>query len=105
LGRPSIYLLLRIENTHHSKSSKHTDGPSDSGDVVSTVHASVPDGIRIALNFKHLISVKGDVKIAPKIDLVKSCSIVQCQFNPAVLHFAYVGDGTGESGDHRDLYR
>src|SRR5690606_5512816 len=97
LRRPGINFLLCIENTHHPEAGEHTNGPSYSGHIVSTVHTSMPNGICITLDSQHLISVKGDIKIASEIDLVEAGLVVQGQFNSSVLYLAYIGNGACKS--------
>src|SRR5690606_26674960 len=90
LCRPGIDLFLGIEDAHHFKACQHPNWPSYPRHVVGTVHASVPNSICITLYGQHLISVKGDIKIASEMNLIQTCFVVECQLNTMDLDFTHV---------------
>ena len=45
----------------------------------------------------HLVAVKGDIEIAAEIHLIEFGPIIQGKFQTVVLHFSYIGNGTGKA--------
>src|SRR3546814_7462646 len=82
---------------------KHSNWPSNPGDIVNTVHATIPDFVILSIDLQHFIPVECNIEVGIQIHLIYGGLITECEFQSLVLHFSDVGERGGKSGNHRNF--